>query len=379
MTKQYLALWTVSGKGLALCQRIKNLLSVDPWIPRHTLPRYAIDIYAPERLCQNTARPFGSLSESLAATFSDYCGHIFVGACGIAVRILAPLLIHKQVDPAFVVLDNQGAFVISLLSGHLGGANALTRHLASLLNATPVITTASDLLSPPVPSIDILARNAGLTVLDWDLLPFFQNCLLEGKNLGLYDPCRCLQQPIPRGLLPRYSCPDEKTSQLPVITVHWRHIEKQPSRLRLVISHLVLGVGCRKDTEPNLLRKAFDSLCKEYMIARDAFRALATVEEKKNEPCILRLAEILHLPLLTFSSQNLALTTTPHPSKKAGERFSTPPFSVSEAAALLGAGSFHDDPVLILSKITYFKKLTLAVGGSNAFMQSEPNEIHPFT
>jgi len=108
------------------------------------------------------AVPFASLKPALEERFRSYRGHVCVMATGIVVRLVAGLLVHKAEDPAVVVVDEGGGFAISLVSGHLGGANALARQVAAVLGARPVITTATDVNG--VPAVDVVALDEALTV-----------------------------------------------------------------------------------------------------------------------------------------------------------------------------------------------------------------------
>lgn len=102
------------------------------------------------------------LKDWCAACFAKAELIIFIGACGIAVRTIAPLLKSKTEDPAVLVLDEAGQYVISLLSGHIGGANAYAQKIAGLTGATPVITTASDVRGKI--AVDVFAKNNHLTI-----------------------------------------------------------------------------------------------------------------------------------------------------------------------------------------------------------------------
>ena len=192
--KNSLACYVLSASALSLARRLKSLLAGKPW----TVPRGGrlaeCQIFAPERFCPADAQAFTRLGELLASTYRQHAAHVFIGATGIAVRALAPLLVHKSEDPPVLVLDGAGGFVISLLSGHWGGGNELARHVAKLLRAIPVITTASDVaaerdaasaenVSPATPSghkpheaahpltLDLFLRETGLRIVDWQRLP----------------------------------------------------------------------------------------------------------------------------------------------------------------------------------------------------------------
>lgn len=131
-------------------------------------------------------RSFSSLSEMMEEQFHAYPAHVFIGATGIAVRAVAPYLRGKTVDPAVVVCEIHGRFVISLLSGHVGGANALTRNLAARTGGTAVITTATD--SEGLPALDVLADIAHCHVADPENLKLVTAAILAGRRPLLVDP-----------------------------------------------------------------------------------------------------------------------------------------------------------------------------------------------
>ena len=293
-------------------------------------------------------------------------------------RALAPLLEHKSTDAPVLVLDPAGHYVISLLAGHWGGGNELARHVAALLQAAPVITTASDsapathnaaasATAPPAAptiSLDLLLRDAGLRPVDWNRLPAAQAALLEGNQLHLWDPCCAV--PDHPGLL-RLPVADTATQppaqEAQLVAAHWRRLEAQPTTLRVAVPRLVLGLGCRKDVPANMVIAAVHNLLEQQGLEPLAVTALATVHEKLQEPALLALAESLHLPLRGFAASDLARCTTPNPSDAAGKRFAQQPFSVCEASALLAAAQIFPavTPRLLLPKNTVQGQLTIAI------------------
>jgi cobalt-precorrin 5A hydrolase len=129
------AIIAFSGCGAALSERIAALAEHG----------YEVKGYIAQRHAKGTANePFDSVYELTERLFNNIDALVFIGACGIAVRAVAPLIKSKLHDPAVVVCDETGRFAVSLLSGHAGGANQLTEQIATLIGATPVITTASD-------------------------------------------------------------------------------------------------------------------------------------------------------------------------------------------------------------------------------------------
>ena len=369
-----LACYALSQSALPLAQRLASRLAASPWnLPRQ--PQWQahertpadisrVQLFAPARFCPAEATPFDTIGPLLAQTYPSFAAHAFIGATGIAVRALAPLLEHKSTDAPVLVLDPAGQFVISLLAGHWGGGNELARHVAALLQATPVITTASDSAPTQPVALDLLLRDAGLLPVDWNNLPAAQAALLEGRQLHLWDPCRAV--PDQPGLLRMTGA--ETDTQPPthagqLVAAHWRRLEPQPATLRVAVPRLVLGLGCRKDVPADMVMDAVRNLLEQHQLEPLALAALATVHEKLQETALLALAERLHLPLQGFAASDLARCPTPNPSAAAGKRFDQPPFSVCEAAAMLGATQIFPagTPSLLLSKTTVLGQLTMSI------------------
>lgn len=124
------------------------------------------------------------LKDWCAACFAKAELIIFIGACGIAVRTIAPLLKSKTEDPAVLVLDEAGQYVISLLSGHIGGANAYAQKIAGLTGATPVITTASDVRGKI--AVDVFAKNNHLTISSMKAAKCVEAAILRGEPVEVY-------------------------------------------------------------------------------------------------------------------------------------------------------------------------------------------------
>ncbi len=403
-----LACYALSQSALPLAQRLTAGLCADPWpLPGAARPPAdgngpaalsTVELFAPARFCPADGHPFEKIGLLLGQTYTRFAAHAFIGATGIAVRALAPLLAHKSIDAPVLVLDPAGQHVISLISGHWGGGNELARHVAQVLGATAVVTTASDCApdcaadcardgtpkrysahdpgmaeagrepqAAAAPALDLLLRDAGLMPVDWDRLPAAQATLLEGKPLHLWDPCRAV--PDHPGLLrlPSYADTDGQPSppdiEGPMVAAHWRRLEPRPATLRVAVPRLVLGLGCRKDAPASLVQDAVRDLLTRHGLEPLALAALATVNEKLQEPALQCLAAALNLPLRGFRAAELARCATPNPSAAAGKRFGQPPFSVCEAAALLAADQIFTagHARLLLPKNIEQGQLTLAV------------------
>ncbi len=255
---------------------------------------------------------------------------IFVGACGIAVRAIAPNLRHKSLDPAVVVIDEEARFVISLLSGHLGGANALARKLAKALKATPVITTASDLRG--LPALDLWLQENGAVFDDFQRLKELQVKLLrEGRVKIFVEPP--LKLPLPHGL------EEVSTGEEADLILTYRRREKT-----FPVRALCLGVGFHAE-EKGLFAKVEDILIRNGLSPQAIWR-VATINRAGRRPLLEELASALGAEALLIEERDLKRTSPPSASR-ALEFLGLP--GVAEPAALLAA----EGGPLILPKQVY--------------------------
>lgn len=262
----------------------------------------------------------GSLSEWTRQQFTACDGLIFIGAAGIAVRLIAPYLKDKLTDPAVVVVDEAEQFAISLLSGHVGGANRLAEWTAEILNAAPVITTASDVRGRN--AIDVWAADYGFVLTDRKLAKEIAAALLEGEQVGFFSDASvetpensgyeagvvhrlniwvtCRAQPEPDVLALMLSKKSEarqlSESELP---------RQDMKFLRLVPKTLVLGIGCRRDTPEEKIETAVRETLAEHNLDIRGVSAIASIDLKKDEAGLMETAAGLAVPFFTYSSEEL--------------------------------------------------------------------------
>lgn len=232
--------------------------------------------------------------EWAARAFSRSDGLIFVGATGIAVRSIAPHLHHKSTDPAVVVVDEGGQFVIPILSGHLGGANDLAREIAALIGAVPVITTATDVNG--VFAVDQWARRQGLLVCNPERILSISSRLLARETVGFFSAW-----PI-AGELPAGLHPASREDAQVVLDLH----RPEGDALWLCPKGVRVGMGCRRGTPVATLRVLLEEVLTEEGIPQNAVCALCTIDLKKDERGLQELAGELGVPLTTYSAQELA-------------------------------------------------------------------------
>ena len=233
------------------------------------------------------------LSQWTGKMFAEKRAMIFVSATGIAVRAIAPWIRDKMTDPPVVTVDEGAQFVIPLLSGHVGGANELARHIADWLEAVPVITTATDVNGKF--AVDLFASAYHMTIIDRKEAKNISAAVLEGKQIGVFSD-------LPIKKLPDGFVMDRWCEENICITVKDPSFpEKKASYLRLVPRAVVLGVGCRRGTDPEFMKEKVFALLKEHGIDPAAVKAIASVDVKQDEPAVLGLKQVfdgecLHQP-----------------------------------------------------------------------------------
>jgi cobalt-precorrin 5A hydrolase len=242
----------------------------------------------------------GALAEKARQAFREGDALVFIGACGIAVRAIAPLLQSKEQDPAVVVIDEQAQWVISLLSGHIGGANALTRELAALLGAQEIITTATDINH--VFAVDTWARRNGLFIESMQKAKMVSVRLLGGETIPLASDWP-IAGPIPKGItVTDGSC--ESPFGI-VVTIRLRDEGPGCGWLRLTPPCVCLGIGCRKGASAEAIESAVEETLNRNRIDPNSVAAVGTIDIKRQEPGLVQLCERRGWAFYTYSAEQL--------------------------------------------------------------------------
>lgn len=323
------AVWALTPQGAKLGRKIASQLPGGVLFVSERLGKTAIP----------GARRFAKLKEAVDAHFHAFAAHLFIMSTGIVVRLIAPYLRHKTKDPAVMVMDEKGMHVISLLSGHLGGANALTLKVAQLSSADPVITTATDIQG--VPAIDLLAQKNGLKVENPEAIKYVSMVLLMGESISIHDPF---------GMLPDTFKIETNVSKDESVT-NLKNEKREASAgvfvddvrrtlpekiLVLRPATLVAGVGCNRNTSVDEMRGLLDDVLKRFNLSPLSLKALASIDLKADESGLLQLAEQFNRPLKFFSREELnTVNTIQNPSAVVAKHVGVQ--SVCEAAAILGA------------------------------------------
>lgn len=277
------ALISITKNGTAISEKIAFSLKKE-----HQCVQYAFEKYSNE----NTSA-FTSLSRLVSDIFNEFDALVFVCACGIAVRTIAPHISSKLTDPAVIAIDEQGKFAVSLLSGHIGKANALTMKIADILRAVPVITTATDIGKRFSP--DSFATANDLHICEMETAKDIAAAVLNNEKIGLHSE------------YPVENLPECFTENSDIGIEISENISCNPFKktLHLVPKNIVVGIGCRRNTDVNALENFILENLAKNNIRLWQISSINTIDLKKNEDAILRFSEKYNIPLKFFPAEQL--------------------------------------------------------------------------
>lgn len=312
---------------------------------------------------------------------------LFIGACGIAVRAIAPNLTDKLHDVPVLVMDEEGQYVIPILSGHVGGANELARELADLMDACPVITTATDVQKKF--AVDLFAKRNHLEIMNKDGIAKVSAKALAGEQLTIAIRAKNIECYHPKFCEVREEDFTEAENQLlREANMHKQDQEacgvEQPLRLvpyvkdqpvDIVVSEMqdnknaliwlrprryVVGMGCRKNKDTEELLAFYQETLEQAMVEPGEVYALASIDKKKDEPGLLAISERMRIPFFTYTAEEL---------NRVGECVHSSEFvkaqvgvdNVCERAAFAGCGA---NGTLIYEKQA-FDGMTIAIAERN--------------
>lgn len=249
-----------------------------------------------------------SLTEWTGEQMAAHRALVFISACGIAVRAIAPWITDKLHDSPVIVMDEQGQHVIPLLSGHVGGANELALRLSEAIGAIPVVTTATDLQGSF--AIDLFAKKNDLWIRNREGIAKVSAKVLAGSEImmcvrtGHLETC----ENLPDGIrLCEY--PPEEPVDVLVTENHSVSdtVARDLLKAQLILhpKKYVLGVGCKKETDSAKLEDYLQSILEQQGISIEEIVALASIDVKKDETCLLKFSEKHRIPFRTYSAQKL--------------------------------------------------------------------------
>lgn len=265
-----LAVWTVTrGAGLNGVE-IKNKIE-------------GIDVFTLSKFKIDNSIQMENFTEELNEAFNKYDGHIFIMATGIVIRKIASLIKSKDVDPAVVVIDEGMNFVISLLSGHLGGANDLTQNLHEIFGLVPIITTSSDVTGKI--AVDTLSQKLKCNLKSLEAAKKVTSLIVDGKNVELS--------------LPKNIC-NENPEGVVVIS-NKENLEV----VHLYPENLVIGIGSRRGIEKEKVYEFLIETLEKHNLSLKSIKHFATVDLKADEKGIVETARELGKELKIVSREEI--------------------------------------------------------------------------
>ena len=311
-----LAFWTVTKGAGNIAKKFKEKL-------KEHLKDYDIDVFTLKKYDVENTIQIEDFTTNINEKFSQYDGHIFIMASGIVIRKIANLIGTKDKDPAVLLIDEGKHFVISLLSGHLGGANELTYSLANILKLVPVITTSSDVTGKI--AVDTISQKLNAELEDLKSAKDVTSLIVNGQKVNI--------------LLPKnVKITDKNSADGFILVSNKKNIEYT----RIYPKNLILGIGCKKDTKAEDILSAIENCLDKNNLDIKSVKKIATVDVKENEQGLINAAKFLNLDLEIVSRDKI---------KKVQNQFEGSDFvektigvrAVSEPVALLssaGNGKF---------------------------------------
>lgn len=308
-----------------------------------------------EKYQTSNLETFSNIHEIVKIVFEKYQGLIFIGACGIATRCIAPYIKSKVTDIPVVVCDELGKYAIPILSGHLGGANELAYKIAEITGGLPIITTATDIHNKF--SIDVWSKKNNLSILEPSKIKNISSAILDSIPVGFYSE---VSIPKPKDL--------SFSDKIGIAISNRVDIFPFENTLHLLPKNLVLGIGCKRLTSmeniENLVLETLDNL---HFDIKSVVK-VCSIDLKSHEVGLLNFIEKYHLKGEFFSATELN-SIQGYFSKSQFVESITGVDCVCERSAILGSNQGE----LILKKLSKNGvTLSIARGDINVLEKTNP-------
>lgn len=318
------------------------------------------DVFAPSKLTNESvgitwySEP---TTEKIVELFKKNNALICIFSLGAVIRLIAPYLKDKKTDPAVIVIDDQTNFVISVLSGHLGGANELTQEIADKLGAMPVITTAADVNKTI--AVDLVGREYNWKIDDESTVTKISAHMVNEESIGVFQEAgeRNWYKKLPKNVVIYDNMESlKKSNSKAYLIISDRIIEKEISRESVIYRppSLIIGIGLHWDTTKDTIREGIEHCLEKFNLSPKSIAKLVSIKKPQDVQGLIDLGMEMNIPIEYVNREDLAEITAPNPSKivKAFEGTS----SVSEAAAIkVSKGE------LIVEKQKFPPNLTIAI------------------
>ena len=350
MNKGEVAIVAITKNGIEIAKKLKNAFN-------------AVDIFAPSKF-QNSDLSIiyfqDSVTQKIGYLFSNYNHLILIFSLGAVVRLVAPHLKDKKTDPAVVVIDDAAKFVISTLSGHLGGANELAMQISEFLKAVPVITTAADVNKTI--SVDLIGNKLGWVIDNYENVTKVSAMMVNEEKVGVFQDAGEKDwwnlNDLPKNVNTVNDMNDLVSDNYKASLVITDKLITNELLLRKSVIYrpktLVVGVGLHWDTTKEKIENGIFHVLKENNLSFKSVKSIASLDRGKLVKGLDEFCKGHGLRTLLFSKENLGRITVPNPSEIVEKYEGT--YSVSEASSLLASNG-----VLIVPKRKFPPDLTVAI------------------
>lgn len=281
------AVIAITEKGSILASNISNVLNADLFL---------FDEHMKEK--NNIRKLEKPLSKNIQNLFNNYEGLIFIMAIGIVVRVIAPYIVSKIKDPAIVVLDEKGNYVVSLLSGHIGGANELAIKVAKIVGGKAVITTATDINNTP--AADIIAKENNCHIENIENLKYINGALARGETINLFTDYKVNNSK--EDFIVINSQEEYKNN---IVLSDRIHNLNFGITLYLRPKILVLGIGCKKNIEYKKIELSIKAFMDKNNRSINSINIISSIDIKAHENGILDFCKNYNIVYKTFTAEQL--------------------------------------------------------------------------
>jgi cobalt-precorrin 5A hydrolase len=295
--------------------------------------------------------------------FKEYDSIICIFSLGAVIRLISNLLVDKKSDPAVIVIDDKANFVISALSGHLGGANALSKSIADILNSTAVITTAADVNETI--AVDLLGNNFQWRIENFENVTKVSAHMVNEEKIGVYQDAgesNWWDKELPKNVTVVQNIDELRSDDFKAGLIISDKIIADPILVRKSVIYrpksLVVGIGFHWDTTQADIEEGIMKVLEENGLSFLSIRNLSTINRGKSPITLGAFSDKHGIPLEFFDKDKLSNVTVPNPSELVKKYEGTS--SVSEASSILSSGG-----ELIVSKQKFPPNLTVAVSRIN--------------
>ena len=337
----------ITKNGINIGERLKELF-----------PNW--DIFVPSKLSnENKSITWYSepTSDKIIELFKNSNALICLFSLGAVIRLIAPYLKDKKTDPAVIVIDDKTNFVISVLSGHIGGANELTQEISEKLNALPVITTAADVNKTI--AVDLVGREFGWKIDDETTVTKISAHMVNAEQIGIFQQTgnKKWYKELPKNVTIYNSLEELKKSNSKAhLIISDTIIDNELAQESVIYrpQSLVIGIGLHWDTTKDTIKDGIEHCLKKFNLSSKCIAKLVSIKKPEDVQGLIDLGKEMKIPVEYVDREELAEIITPNPSSTVKAFEGTA--SVSEAAAIKVSNG-----ELIVEKQKFPPNLTIAI------------------